>query len=239
MSAALAAGLAALLVLGAATDPVVLVLAVAVAQLLLAAVWFGALEATGGVIGRLRAAAAAVAADIAVLSSDDSRPMAHVGPVLAVTLLAAFGQQLVRRDGRERLTGSLTATGSAVVVGGLGAAWPALDAGRDGTALAVVAAVAVAATPAADLAGGRLALPRWASAVVAALGTGAAALVVAGGSDLEAPTALAAAAVAAVAARLGTILANRVPVPHLVLPAVLPALLVAPATYVLARVLLG
>jgi hypothetical protein len=156
-----------------------------------------------------------------------------------VTLLAAFGQQLVRRDGRERLTGSLTATGSAVVVGGLGAAWPALDAGRDGTALAVVAAVAVAATPAADLAGGRLALPRWASAVVAALGTGAAALVVAGGSDLEAPTALAAAAVAAVAARLGTILANRVPVPHLVLPAVLPALLVAPATYVLARVLLG
>ena len=44
------------------------------------------------------------------------------------------------------------------------------------------------------------------------------------------PTAVAAAAVAAVAARRGVILANRVPTPHVVLPAVLPALLVAPAT---------
>jgi hypothetical protein len=239
VSAALAAGLAALLVLGATTDPLVLVLAVAVVQLLFAAVWFGALGATGGAVGRLVAAAAALAADVAVLQSDDSRPMAHVAPVLAVALLAAFVQQLARRDGREGLTGSLTATGSAVVVGGLGAAWPALDAGRDGTALAVVAAVALVVAPAADLAGGRLKLPRWVSAVVAALVTGGAALAVAGGSDLDLPTALAAAAVAAVAARLGVILANRVPVPHPVLPAVLPALLVAPATYVLARVLLG
>jgi hypothetical protein len=239
MSTALAAGLAVLLVLGAATDPVVMAVAVAVAQLLLAAVWFGALGATGGVVGRLLAAAAAVAADLTVLQSDDSRPMAHVAPVLAVALLLAFVQQLVRGDGRERLTGSLTATGSAVVVGGLGAAWPAVDAGRDGTGLAVVAAVALAAAPAADLAGGRLALPRWVSAVAAASVTGAAALAVAAGSDLDVPAALAAAAVAAVAARLGVILANRVPVPHPVLPAVLPALLVAPATYVLARVLVG
>jgi hypothetical protein len=239
VSAALAAGLAALLVLGAATDPVVLVLAVAVVQLLLAAVWFGALGATGAVVGRLVAAAAAVAADVTVLLSDDSRPMAHVAPVLAVALLAAFVQQLARRDGRERLTGSLTATGSAIVVGGLGAAWAAIDVGRDGTALAIVAVVALAAAPAVDLAGGRLGLPRWVSAVVAALVTGGAALAVAGGSDLGVPTAVAAAAVAAVAARLGVILANRVPTPHVVLPAVLPALLVAPATYVLARVLLG
>ena len=214
-------------------------LAVAVVQLLFAAVWFDALGATGAVLGRLLAAAAAVAADVAVLLSDDSRPMAHVAPVLAVALLAAFVQQLVRRDGRERLTGSLTATGSAVVVGGLGAAWPALDVGSDGTALAVVAAVALAAAPAADLAGGRLGLLPWVSAAVAALVTGGAALAVAGGSDLDLPTALAAAAVAAVAARLGVVFANRVPAPHPVLPAVLPALLVAPATYVLARVLLG
>jgi hypothetical protein len=239
VSAALAAGLAALLVLGAGTDPVVLVLAVAVVQLLLAAVWFAALDATGGVVGRLLVAASAVGADVAVLRTDETRPMAHVAPVLAVALLAAFGQQLFRRDGRDRLSGSLTATGSAVVVAGLGAAWPAVEVGQDGTALAVVAAAALVAAPAADLAGAALRVPRWVSAVVAALATAGAAPAVAGRSGLELATALAAAGVAAVAARLGVILADRVPAPHLVLPAVLPALLVAPATYVLARVLLG
>jgi hypothetical protein len=239
MSAALAAGLAALLVLGAATDPVVLLLAVAVVQLLLAAVWFGALGATDGGIGRLLAAAAAVAADVAVLQSDETRPMAHVAPVLAVALLASFVQQLARRDGRERLTGSLTATGSAVVVGGLGSAWLAVDVARGGTGLAVIAAVAAAAAPAADLGAGLLKLPRWVSAVAAAAVTGGVAVVVAGQSEVDLPVALAAAAGAAVAARLGVILANRVLTPHVVLPAVLPALLVAPATYVLARVLVG
>ena len=239
MSAGLAAGLAALLLLGAGTDPVVLALAVGVAQLLLAAVWFPALGATGAVAGRLLVAAAAVAADVTVLRTDETRPMAHVAPVLAVALLAAFVQQLVRRDGRDRLTGSMTATGSGVVLTGLGAAWPAVGVGRDGTALVVVAAAALAAAPAADLAGGALRLPRWVAAVVAALVTGGVALAVAARSDLDLPAALAAAAVGAVAARLGVILANRATVPHVVLPAVLPALLVAPATYVLARVLLG
>jgi hypothetical protein len=239
VTAALAAGLAALLVLGAVTDPVVLALAVAVAQLLLAAVWFAALDATGGAVGRLLVVAAALAADVAVLRTDETRPMAHVAPVLALALLAAFVQQLLRRDGRDRLSGSLTATGSAVAVAGLGAAWPAVGISRDGTALAVVAAAAVALAPAADLAGGRLRLPRWVSAVAAALATAAVALGVAARSDLDLPTALAVAAVAVVAARLGVVLANRVPTPHVVLPAVLPALLVAPATYVLARVLLG
>ncbi len=69
--------------------------------------------------------------------------------------------------------------------------------------------------------------------------TVAAGAVVASQSGLDLPVALAAGAVAAVAARVAVVLAQRVPTADPVLPAVLPALLVAPATYVLARVLLG
>lgn len=239
MSAALAAGLALLLVLGGATDPVVLLLAVALVQVLTAAAWFAALGVARTTPGQVLVAAAAVAADVAVLRSDETRPLAHVGPVLAVALLGSLVLQLVRRDGRDGLTGSLTATGSALVLTGLGSAWLAVDAYRDGAGLLVVAAVATAAAPAADLAGSRLHLPRGASAFAAAVVTGVAALVVAAQSALDLPAALVAAAGSAVAARLGTVLANRVAAPHPLLPAVLPALLVAPTTYVLARVLLG
>ncbi len=248
MSAGLAAGLALLLVLGGLTTPVVLLMATALAQVLLALAWFPALDiadsAAGRGVGALTGgravvAVAAVVADVAVLRSDETRPMAHVGAVLAVALLASVAVQLLRRDGRSGLTGALTATGSAVVVAGLGAAWLALDAARDGTGLLLVAAVAAAAAPAADLAGSALRLPRWAGGVAAAVVAAATGAVVAGWSDLDLPVALAAALGAAVAARLGALLAGRVPVPHPLLPAVLPALLVAPATYVLARVLHG
>ncbi len=74
---------------------------------------------------------------MAVLAADETRPMEHVAPVLAVAMLAALAHQLARRDGRGELTTSLTATGAATVFAGLGSAWLALDVSRDGTGLLV------------------------------------------------------------------------------------------------------
>ena len=51
--------------------------------------------------------------------------------------------------------------------------------------------------------------------------------------------ALAAGAGAVVAARLAVLLAHRAPVPHPLLPAALPPVLVAPVVYLLGRLLVG
>jgi hypothetical protein len=239
VTAAVAAGLAAVLVLGGVIDPLVLLPAVLLTQVLLAVAWFPALQATSPLGGRIVLLGAAVAADVAVLAADETRPMEHVAPVLAVAMLAALAHQLARRDGRAELTTSLTATGAATVFACLGSAWLALDVSRDGTELLVVGAVAAAAPAVVELGRARLARPRWAGALWAAAVTGVAAAAVAETTDLSLAVALAAGAGAVVAARLAMLLAERSPVPHPLLPAALPPVLVAPVVYLLGRLLVG
>ena len=239
MTAAVAAGIAAALVLGGVIDPLVLLPAVLLTQVLLAVAWFPALRATSPLGGRIVVLGAAVAADVAVLAADETRPMEHVTPVLAVAMLAALAHQLARRDGRGELTTSLTATGAATVFACLGSAWLALDVSREGTGLLVVGAVAAAVPAVVELARSRLGRPRWAGAVWAAAVTGVAAAAVAETTDISLPVALAAGAGAVVAARLAMLLAERAPVPHPLLPAALPPVLVAPVVYLLGRLLVG
>ena len=138
--------------LGGVIDPLVLLPAVLLTQVLLAVAWFPALRATSPIGGRIVVLGAAAAADVAVLAADETRPMEHVAPVLAVAMLAALAHQLARRDGRGELTTSLTATGTATVFACLGSAWLALDVSRDGTGLLVLGAVAAAAPAVVDLA---------------------------------------------------------------------------------------
>ena len=239
MTAAVAAGLAAALVLGGAIDPLVLLPAVLLTQVLLAVAWFPALRATSPLGGRIVVLGAAVAADVAVLAADETRPMEHVAPVLALAMLAALTHQLARRDGRGELTTSLTATGAATVFACLGSAWLALDVSREGTGLLVVGAVAAAAPAVVELGRSRLGRSRWAGAVWAAAVTGVAAAAVAETTDVSLPVALAAGAGAVVAARLAVLLADRAPVPHPLLPAALPPVIVAPVVYLLGRLLVG
>jgi hypothetical protein len=238
-TALVALALAAALVLGGVTAAAVLLLAVLLAQGLFVAGWFPALRATGATGGRIVVVATAVGADAAVLAADDTRPLEHVAPVLALALLAALAHQLFRRDGRVELTASLTATGAAAVLAALGSAWLALDVSRDGTGLLVLAAVAAAAPSALDLAAATVKAPRWAGVLAAVLVTGLAAVAVAAAATVTLTVALAAAAAGAVAARLGVVLADRAAVPHPLLGAALPALLVAPAVYLIGRVLTG
>ena len=239
MTAAVAAGLAVALVLGGLIDPLVLLPAVLLTQVLLAVAWFPALQASSPLGGRIVVLGAAGAADVAVLAADETRPMQHVAPVLAVAVLAALAHQLARRDGRSELTRSLTAAGAATVFACLGSAWLALDVSREGTGLLVLGAVAAAAPAVVELGRRRLGRPRWAGAVWAAAVTGVAAAAVAETTDLSLPVALAAGAGAVVAARLAMLLAERAPVPHPLLPAALPPVLVAPVVYLLGRLLVG
>ena len=240
MTAALAAlALSAALVLGGLTATPVLLVAVLLAQGLLVAGWLPALRVPGAVGGRLVVAATAVVADIAVLVADETRPLEHVAAVLALALLAALAHQLVRRDGRVELTASLTATGAAAVLAGLASAWLALDVSRAGTGLLVLAAVAAAAAPLADLAAGAAGLPRWVGFLGAVAVTGLAAVAVAATTNVSLAAALVAGTGGAVAARLAVLLANRAVAPHPLLSAALPAVLVAPAVYLLGRVLVG
>jgi hypothetical protein len=204
-------------------------------QLLLVWAWFPALQVRGVLGGRLVTVAASVAADVAVLAADDARPSAPLGPVLALALLAAFAVQLVRRDGREALTASLTATGTAATLVVLGSLWLALDTVRRGDDVLLVALLTLAAVVLADL----LPLPGWLRWSVGAIVALAASLIAAATTELGVAVTLSTGAGAAVVAGLATLVARRVPAPNPVLPAVLGALLVAPVAYLLARVLVG
>ncbi|PPK92060.1 hypothetical protein CLV92_11723 [Kineococcus xinjiangensis] len=144
--------LAALLVLSAHAGVVALAAAVALLGVLLASGWAAllALPTPRGSAGVIAAAALAAAAVVAVeaATAGTAGPgglLARLPVTMAIALLAAFGHQLLRRDGRPRLVESVTAvvTGQAFVIGA--AAWVALPAAANGRPFLAGAAAAVAA----------------------------------------------------------------------------------------------
>src|SRR4051794_38684265 len=110
MVVGVALGLGAALVLGAASAAPVLALATGLVQAAVVARWHPALRVPGGREGAVVAMAAAVAADLLVLTTDDVHPMGPAAAVGGVAVVAALGAQLVRRDGRPEVTVSLAAT---------------------------------------------------------------------------------------------------------------------------------
>lgn len=143
--------LAALLVLGVVTDPVLLAVALAVTTLVLAWGWprllgsssrFGSSFAIG-VTGVLVAAATAV--------TDDQPYLRLVPAALAIGLGLMFGHQIVRRDGRPRLTESVGVTSFGLALVAVGSTWMPLSRASRATDLAVVAFVALAVSSLGDL----------------------------------------------------------------------------------------
>ena len=146
----LAVAVCAVLALAAQTDDVAVAAAVVVAQLLLAGSVFAgpalpaprlAAAVVGG--GGILACAATlwpepISTDVGVDST-----LAGLGPAVAAVLLASLLAQLVRRDGRDRMTHSLSLTVTLGVLAVLLAAWLAVARGSDGTELIIVAAAAV------------------------------------------------------------------------------------------------
>lgn len=143
--------LAGLLLLGVVTDPVLLGVALAFTALVLAWGWprllgsssrFGSSFAIGAT-GVLVAGATAV--------TDDQPYLRLVPAALAIGLGLMFGHQIVRRDGRPRLTESVGVTSFGLALVAVGSAWMPLSRSARATDLAVVALVALAVSSLGDL----------------------------------------------------------------------------------------
>lgn len=237
-AAALTAGFALALLVGGLTDRLVLLLATALLQAMLAAAWLPALRVHGAALGGVVTAGAAGAADVSVLAADQSRPMAHVPAVTALALVAALAHQLVRRDGRPGLASSLSGVVMGAVLAVLGSAWLAVDVSQDGTPLLVLGVVAATAAALAVTAR-PTAVPRAAAAGLAGLVTLAAAGVAAAAADVGWLPALAVGTGAGISAGLGALTVRRLATPHPALTGALPLLLAAPAVYLLDRLVPG
>jgi hypothetical protein len=234
VAALVAAGLAALLGLAAAGPVAVLVAAVALLQLLVVMRWFAALDVqaaarSGTVIG----AGAAIAADLAVALRDDRRPLTPVTAVLGVAMLAAMFGQLIRRDGRERLTASLTASVSLVVAAAMGSCYLGAQSSRDGVPFVVAGVVAAAAAIAAAALPGPPLLGAVAGLVAGTAGGAA----VGAASDLGLLTGALVGLGCAVTAAVTAAVARRMPRPDPLVTAGLPLLLTAPVVFLLANLL--
>lgn len=202
--------LAALLGLALVADPVVLAAGLAWAGVVLAWGWpglhgsssrFGSSLAIG-VVAVLGPAAAVVPAD---------EPYLRLVPVAVVAGLAVmFVHQMVRRDGRPRLTESIAVTSFGIAVVTLGAAWVPLTRSGRAADLAVIAFAAVAASALGDLVTGLARLRPWMLPIAMLLGGGAGLVAAAllGGPDSgpAALTGLLCAAVAHAVRRVLTVL---------------------------------
>jgi hypothetical protein len=239
VAAVVALALAAALVVGAATAPVMLLVAVLLVQGLVVGGWHRSLDVPGAAGGAVVAGAACVAADVLVLVEDDAeRPLASVPPVLGLAVLGALAHQLVRRDGRPRLNASMSATVTVAAFGGLACAFLAVEASEGGAALVAAAAVAAGLAAAGATLRARLHAPVGADALAVGVGV-LGALAVAGLSDLALPTGLAVGLACAVAAWVGTVLVTRTRGQDPGLAGALPHALAAPVAYVLGRLLVG
>jgi hypothetical protein len=212
-----------------------LVVAVLVVQGLLVWSWYGALDVPGRTAGSVLAGAAAVTADVLLLVRDDTRALTPVTGVLAVAMIGAIVHQLGRRDGRTRLTESLTATTTLVVLATLGALFIATEQTLGGPALVALAALSAAVAAGVSM----VPLPTGLVAGIAAVGGLVLGLLVAAITDLSAGPALTTGAAAAGTALAVIMFVRRAKQPALATAAALPLLTVAPVAYILGRILVG
>ncbi len=185
--------LAALLVLGVVTDPVLLGTTLGITALLLAWGWPRLLGSSSR-FGSTFAIGATGVLTFAATASTGEQPYLRLVPVtLAIGLGLMFGHQILRRDGRPRLTESVGVTAYGLALVALGSAWMPLARNWRATDLAVVALVALAVSSLADLAVVHEKVRAWmlplamvlggatgiltASVIEATLGSGSAALV--------------------------------------------------------------
>ncbi|MCE1177743.1 MAG: hypothetical protein LWW86_01730 [Micrococcales bacterium] len=177
--------LAAVLTLCAFVGPVFLAAAVGLVGLLLAWGW-PALNGSPSRVGSstvlgLSSVAAATAAGIV---SDD--PYLRFLPLaMAASVIGIFLHQLLRRDGRPRLSESVAVTAAGVAVISSGAALIPLPRLEVGDVVVAAAAAAVAAGSLADLLSGRPSLRAWMLPLAMLLGGGAAVGVMAGAGGQE------------------------------------------------------
>ncbi|MDQ1292180.1 MAG: hypothetical protein QG608_57 [Actinomycetota bacterium] len=138
----------------ALADPLLLTAAVALCILTMAMGWgelLGLPDPAGS--GATVLAAGWIALLLAYLRSAQDSPLGALAGLMALCVLAAFGHELLRKDGRKNLVGSVTGTLSGEAIAVFGAGWVLLSdlpVGSDVvacTAAAAVGALAVCSTP--------------------------------------------------------------------------------------------
>jgi len=251
--------LAGVLMAAAHASAAVLAIVVLVVQVLLTLAWLAALGAAGGLGAFAVVAAAAVAADAALVAAGGARVDDLVG-VVGIAMAGSLLHQVARRR-RSKVTLSVAATMSAVVLAVAAATYVALRSGVDGRAavaagLAGVGAAVLVARLVDAVLPRPIAVPRgsrgWPGlllGVAAAFGAGLAYGALVGGIQTSDAWAIALAAgavglaadLAVDAGAIGVTLEGDTRQRSALVPTAmfLPLALAAPAAYVTGRILLG
>lgn len=159
----------------AAASPGLLAVAVAACAAVVAWGWAGALalptpRGTFVVLGL-----GGVALVGAVIARDLAPWLGWVPAALAVSMIAAFGHQLLRRDGRPRVVESVSAVVLALALVGTGVLLVPTSRTAAGIALVLAALAAAAASALTDVLGAVAAVRPWLTPVALLAGAGAAA----------------------------------------------------------------
>ncbi len=168
--------LAALLALAVLADPVVLAAGLAWAGVVLAWGWPTLHGSSSRFGSSLAIGTVAVLAPTAAALPDDE-PFLRLVPVAVIAGLAVmFVHQMVRTDGRPRLTDSIAVTSFGIAAVTLASPWVPLTRSEAAADLAVVALTAIAASSLADLVAGMPKVRPWMLPLAMLLGGGAALL---------------------------------------------------------------
>ncbi|WP_353951303.1 hypothetical protein V6K52_16930 [Knoellia sp. S7-12] len=140
-----------LLALATVADQALGAAAVAWGGLVLAWGWPELLGSSSKFGSSLAIGLAGVLAPATVALTSEEPYLRHVPVVMALALLAMFLHQLLRRDGRPRLTQSVTVSAAGIAIATIGAAYVPLGRTFGGHEVVIVVAVALALSAVADL----------------------------------------------------------------------------------------
>ena len=183
--------LGALLVLALLADPVLLAAGLAWAGIVVAWGWPSLLGSSSRFGSSLAIGVTGVLAPAAAAATTEEPYLRLVPVALLVGLAIMFGHQMVRRDGRPRLTESIGITSLGLAVVALGTTWMPLSRTERASDIAVLGLVAIAVASLADLVAGFAKVRPWMLPLAMLLG-GAGAMVAASiiGSPAAGPAAL-------------------------------------------------
>ena len=183
--------LAALLVLALLADPVLLAAGLAWAGIVVAWGWPSLLGSSSRFGSSLAIGVTGVLAPVAAVATTDEPYLRLVPVALVIGLAIMFGHQMVRRDGRPRLTESIGITSLGLAVVALGTTWMPLSRTDRATDIAVIGFVSIGVASLADLVAGFARVRPWMLPLAMLLG-GAGAMVAASvaGSPAPGPAAL-------------------------------------------------
>ena len=115
-------------------------------------------------------AVAGIVAPVTVALTPDEPYLRHVPVVVAAAVLSMFLHQLVRKDGRPRLTQSVAVSAAGIAIATIGVAWVPLGRTSGGPQVALVVAIALAVSASADLGASTARVRPWMVPIAVAVG---------------------------------------------------------------------